>query len=186
MEDAVTRIVRLTRTVNRGVGLLSGVALLATGALILIEIVLRQTVGSALGGSDEISGYVMAAIATWGLSWALTERAHVRIDLLQRRLAPGGRAALDALALLSVAAVAVLVAVHAWSVLSTTLARNSLANTPLETPLWIPQSIWLGGWVWFGLTAWVLALCLLAALALRRTDLAEAIGGTQAEGGGGE
>ncbi len=183
MEGAVGRIVRLIRTANRGVGLVAGLALLLTGVLILIEIVLRRTVGSALGGSDEISGYVMAAIATWGLGWALAERAHVRIDLVQRQLAPGGRAALDALALLSVAAVALLISVHAWSVLATTLDRNSMANTPLETPLWIPQSIWLGGWVWFSLTAWVLALCLLAALAMRHRRLAEAIGGTQGESG---
>lgn len=179
MSDLVVRIAATTRAVNRGIGIACGAVLLATGALILFEILLRQTAGSVLGGTDEISGYVMAAIATWGLSWALSERAHVRIDLLQRRLAPGGRAALDALALLSVACVAALVALHAWSVLSTSLARGSLANTPLETPLWIPQAIWLGGWAWFAVTAWLLAGCLLVALARRRFDLAEAIGGAQ-------
>lgn len=179
MADRVSRIAEAMRAVNRRVGIVCGVALLATGALILLEIVLRQLAGSVLGGSDEISGYVMAAIATWGLSWALSERAHVRIDLVQRRLAPGGRAVLDALALLSVAAVAGLVTVHAWSVLSTTLERGSLANTPLETPLWIPQSIWLGGWAWFTVTSWLLAACLLIALARGRRELVEAIGGAE-------
>ena len=180
--DAALRIARVLRAVNRGVGLACGLALLLTGVLVLVEIVLRRTVGSPLGGSDEISGYVMAAVATWGLSWALAERAHVRIDLVQRRLAPWGRASLDALALVSVAAVAVLVTMHAWRVLATTLDRHSLANTPLETPLWIPQSIWLGGWAWFSITAWVLALCLLAALIGRRFEVTEAIGGAQGEG----
>jgi TRAP-type C4-dicarboxylate transport system permease small subunit len=182
MLETAVRIVGLIRRVNRGVGLVCGLALLAAGLLILVEIVLRGTVGGALGGSDEISGYVMAAIATWGFGWAVSERAHVRIDLVQRRLAPWGRAPLDALALLSVAGIATLVAVHAWSVLGTTLDRGSTANTPLETPLWIPQSVWLAGWAWFALTAWALSLCLLAVLAARRTDLAEAIGGVQAEG----
>jgi TRAP-type C4-dicarboxylate transport system permease small subunit len=183
VSDLVARIATATRAVNRGIGIACGVVLLATGALIIVEIALRRSFGSLLGGTDEISGYVMAAIATWGLSWALSERAHVRIDLLQRRLAPGGRAALDALALLSVACVAALVTLHAWSVLSTSLQRGSLANTPLETPLWIPQAIWLGGWAWFAVTAWLLAGCLLAAIALRRFDLAEAIGGAQSEEG---
>lgn len=179
--DAAIRIVGLVRAVNRGVGLVCGLALLATGLLILVEVVLRGTWGGALGGSDEIAGYVMAAISTWGFGWALAERAHVRIDLLQRQLAPWGRASLDALALLGVSAVATLVTLYAWSVLATTLERNSLANTPLETPLWIPQSLWLGGWAWFSLTAWVLSVCLLATLAVRRADLAEAIGGVQPE-----
>ncbi len=177
--EAAARLAGRLRRVNRSVGIACGAVLLATGLLILVEIVMRRTVGSALGGSDEIAGYVMAAIATWGLSWALSERAHVRIDLVQRRLAPAGRGALDALAILSVAGVAALVAVHAWSVLATTLDRGSLANTPLETPLWIPQAIWLGGWAWFAVTGWTLAGCLLACLALGRPDLAKEIGGAE-------
>jgi len=67
-------------------------------------------------------------------------------------------------------------------VLAKTLDRGAMANTPLETPLWIPQSVWLGGWVWFALTSWVLAACLLVAIARGRSDLAEAIGGPRAEG----
>ncbi|MEX2631954.1 MAG: TRAP transporter small permease [Tistlia sp.] len=177
--DLVARVAAATRAVNRRIAIACGLVLLATGALILVEIALRRTFGGVLGGTDEISGYVMAGIATWGLSWALAERAHVRIDLLQRRLAPAGRATLDALALLGVAAVAALVTLHAWSVLATSLARGSLANTPLETPLWIPQAIWLGGWAWFAVTAWLLAGCLLVALLGGRFALAEEIGGAQ-------
>ncbi len=154
-------LVGAIRRINRWLARLMGFALLAMGALILVEIVLRATVGSALGGSDEISGYVMAAIATWGFAYALSERAHVRIDLVQRRLPRPVRAWMDVLALALMTAVALLVTSYGWRVLATTLDRGSRANTPLETPLWIPQSIWFAGWVWFTVAA---ALLLAAAL----------------------
>jgi TRAP-type C4-dicarboxylate transport system permease small subunit len=151
--------------VNRWIARLLGVGLLVMGALILVEIALRRTVGSALGGSDEIAGYVMAAIATWGFAYALVERAHVRIDLVQRRLPAAGRAWLDVLALALVTTVAAVVTAYGWRVLATTLDRGSTANTPLETPLWIPQSIWLAGWGWFTFTAAaLLVIALLQAL----------------------
>ncbi len=169
------------RRVNRALAVLIGLGLLATGLMILAEIVLRQTPLGGFGGSDEISGYVMAAFATWGFSYALLERAHVRIDLLQRRLPGVGRAFLDLLALSSLAATAGVVAWSSYDVLAKTLARGSRANTPLETPLWIPQSIWFAGWVWFALTASLLLICLVALLLARRLEAAEALAGTRSE-----
>ncbi len=177
----MAQLVATLRAINRWIARALGLALLAMGVLILVEIVLRRTVGSALGGSDEIAGYVMAAIAAWGLSYALLERAHVRIDLVQRRLPTPLRAALDVLAMALVTTIAALVAAYGWRVLATTLDRGSTANTPLETPLWLPQSIWLGGWLWF--TA--VAACLLVAAVLRlvRGDYAavEAVAGSGSE-----
>jgi TRAP-type C4-dicarboxylate transport system permease small subunit len=152
----VDRLVAVVARVNRAIARLLGLALLAMGGLILVEIALRRTVGGALGGSDEIAGYVVAAIATWGFAYALVERAHVRIDLVQRRLPPAARAWLDVFALALVTAVAAAVTAYGWRVLATTLERGSTANTPLETPLWIPQSIWLAGWAWFTATATLL------------------------------
>ena len=52
-----------------------------------------------------------------------------------------------------------MILVYGWQVLGKSLAGNATANTPLETPLWIPQSIWLAGWFWFAAASLVL-LCL--------------------------
>ncbi len=177
------RIVSALRRGNRAIGLACGLVLLATGGLILVEILLRQTPFGALGGSDEYAGYAMAAIATWGFSYALTERAHIRIDLLQRRLLPAGRVALDLLSLLLLAATTWLVTFYAWSVLAKTLDRGSRANTPLETPLWIPQALWFGGWVWFAVTATLLLLIVTALVFRRRFAAVEAVAGCDLEEG---
>ncbi|MDJ0981647.1 MAG: TRAP transporter small permease [Kiloniellales bacterium] len=177
------RIVSALRRSNRAIGLACGLALLATGGLILFEIVMRQTDYGALGGSDEYAGYAMAAIATWGFSYALVERAHIRIDLLQRQLVPAGRVALDLLSLLLLAATTWVVSFHSWTVLAKTLDRGSRANTPLETPLWIPQALWFGGWVWFALTATILLLVIAALMFRRRFEAVEAVVGCDLEGG---
>lgn len=167
--------------INTGLALVCGLALVATVAMVLLEIGLRRVAGRGLGGSDEIAGYVMAGVAAWGLAYALTERAHVRIDVATARLPLPGRAGLDLLALLVTAVVAGIVTVYAWRVLARSIQRNATANSPLETPLWIPQSVWFAGWVWLTAVAALLTLCLLVLIAARRWAAVQAVGGTQTE-----
>ena len=138
--------------------------LAATALFVIADITLRQF-GRSLGGSDELSGYAMAITASWGLGYALLERAHVRIDLVHRRLPGAGRAALDIASIAALAATAALVAFQCWPVLEKSLSRGSRANTPLETPLWIPQSLWFGGWLWFAGCAVVMLVAAVGLLA---------------------
>jgi TRAP-type C4-dicarboxylate transport system permease small subunit len=125
-----------------------GLGLLACVAFVLIEITLRR-LGSSLGGTTEITGYVMAVATAWGMGFALMELAHVRIEMLRTRMARWGRVMLDLVAMLAMSGTVVLIAFRAWPVLSRSIANDSRANTVLETPLWIPQSLWFAGWVWF-------------------------------------
>lgn len=169
------------RRTNQAISLILGAALLLTVAFILTDVLLRRFDLGSLGGSDEISGYVMAAVASWGLSWALIERAHVRIDVIRTRLAPPAQAAMDLFAMIVTNATVLLIAWHCWPVLQKTLERGSRANTPLETPLWIPQGIWFAGWAWFALTATLLSLIGIAYLAGQRRDRFETILGIGSE-----
>jgi len=169
-------IIDLLRRINSGVALLAGLSLLACVVLILVEIISRQ-VGSPFGGTDEISGYVMAITTSWGVAYALTERAHVRIDLLRTKCVPLGRAIMDCIAILALAATALVVAWRGWSVLSKTLATGAKANTALETPLWIPQAFWWSGWVWFAASAVLIAIASLMLIVQRRYDDVNKIAG---------
>lgn len=160
-------ILKTLRWVNRIIAILVGIGLLACVAFILADIVLRQ-LGSSLGGTDEISGYVMAIATSWGMAFTLIELGHVRIDLLRSRLASRGRAALDLLAMLSLAVTVTLIAFRGWPVLARSLENSSRANTPLETPLALVQAPWLAGWIWFAVAAWLTILA--ATLMLLRKD----------------
>ncbi|MEM9813686.1 MAG: TRAP transporter small permease [Pseudomonadota bacterium] len=149
-EAAITALRRL----NRGVAVLVGLGLLGCAAFVLVDIVLRQ-LGGSFGGTDEISGYVMAIATAWGMAFTLLELGHVRIDLLRARFPGRARAFLDLFSLLVLATVVTLIAWRCWPVLATSLKNGSTANTPLETPLAWVQTPWLLGWVWFALMAWV-------------------------------
>jgi TRAP-type C4-dicarboxylate transport system permease small subunit len=72
------QVLQLLRRINQGVALVAGVVLLFCVAFILTDVVLRQ-LGTSLGGTTEISGYVMAGVTAWGMAYALLETAHVRI-----------------------------------------------------------------------------------------------------------
>lgn len=143
-----------------------------TGASVLLvtyDVIARRLLGVTVGGADELSGYAFAISVTWALAFTTLERANVRIDVLYQRLPVRAAAVLDWLSLVSLAVFATVLTWHGAQVLGDSWAAQSTANTPLGTPLWIPQSLWLAGLVWFLV---VLALMLLrASVALVTGDL---------------
>lgn len=141
-----------------------GLLLLASVAMIAVEIVMRRTLGWSFRGAHELSGYVLAIAAAWAFAFALLEKAHIRVDVLYLRLGPPWRAALDLIALSLLGLFLLVLAQQTWGVLSTSLLRGSTANTPLRTPLWIPQLLWWSGLAWFALVTALLWLRLLLAL----------------------
>ena len=173
MEDSLLHTIR---RLNRGIALLTGVLLMACAAIVLADIVLRQ-MGSSFGGTDEISGYVMAIATSWGMAFTLLELGHVRIDILRGRAGSLGRALFDLFAMLMLTGTVTLIAYKCWPVVDRSLANASRANTPLETPLAWVQAPWFAGWVWFALMAW---LTFIAAVLLvvkgRFSEAEEAIG----------
>ncbi|MBS0126715.1 TRAP transporter small permease subunit [Thetidibacter halocola] len=168
------------RRLNRIIAILVGVLLLGCAAFVLADIVLRQ-VGSSFGGTDEISGYVMAIATSWGMAYALTELGHVRIDILRSRAAQRGRAVFDLVAMLALSGTITLIAIKGWPVLARSLANSSRANTPLETPLAMVQAPWLAGWIWFALTSWVVFTVALVLIARGKFSEADAVAGTYGE-----
>ncbi|MFT5043855.1 MAG: TRAP-type C4-dicarboxylate transport system permease small subunit [Porticoccaceae bacterium] len=150
----------LLQRLNNGLAVMAGGLLLVSVLVTIVDIVLRQT-GNSLGGTDELSGYAMAIATSWGMSYTLTNLAHVRIDLVRARCNPPLRSLFDAIALLSLAGTAIVIAYRVWPVLEKSIENSSTANTTLETPLWIPQSMWMAGWLWFAVSAVLMTLVLI-------------------------
>ena len=151
MED---NLLHTLRRLNHRIALLTGVLLMGCAAIVLADIVLRQ-LGSSFGGTDEISGYVMAIATSWGMAFTLLELGHVRIDILRGRAGRLGRALFDLFAMLVLTGTVTLIAFKCWPVVERSLANSSRANTPLETPLAWVQIPWFAGWVWFALVSWL-------------------------------
>ena len=168
------------RRMNQTVAILIGILLLACAGIVLLDIVLRQ-LGSSLGGTDEISGYVMAIATSWGMGYALLELGHVRIDLLRSRVGQTGRSVLDVLAMSVLSVTISLIAIKSWPVLARSLENGSRANTPLETPLALVQIPWFAGWVWFAMVSWLTLTSGLYLILTGRTQEADKMIGTFGE-----
>ncbi len=164
------RLLGLARRLSR-LGVWAGGALtLASVALIAYEVLARRFFGVTTGGADELSGYAFAISVTWALAFTALERANVRIDVIYQYLPVRLSALLDWLALVALGVFAVYLSYYGGQVAWASWSMKSAANTPLGTPLWIPQTLWVAGLVWFVL---VLALMLLrASIALVTGDLA--------------
>lgn len=142
-------------------------------ALVLIcfattyEIVMRRLFGSSIQGVNEIGAYLLAIVSSWGFSAALLQRAHSRVDFLFQYMPRTLQSILNAVAAVSLGALAVFSAWQSWRVIAETLRWEARANTPLQTPMWIPQSLWFIGLVVF---AGVAAACAVHAAVLLFTD----------------
>ena len=136
----------------------SGALFLAAAFLISVDVTARKVFSFTIGGSDELSGYCLAMGAAWSYAFALLHRANIRVDALYKYFARPVRAVLDVLALVALAAFMAVVAYYAWEVLAASVRFGSRANTPLQSPLWIPQAIWLAGLAFFLLALFLVTL----------------------------
>lgn len=143
----------------------SAIALLAV--LITIDIIGRDFFGVSVQGTDEIGGYVLAFVGSLGMALTLMRRGHPRIDLFFRFFPRIVRDFLNVLAQVAITGFAIFMAWQAWGELEKTMRFGAVTNTPLQTPLWVPQSIWLGGVIFFALTC---CLCSAHAIWLYLTD----------------
>ena len=164
-ESRATLLVHHIARLSAWVG---GIALMGTALMIGTDLILRKTLGLSLGGADEIAGYVLAIVSTWAFPIALLKRSHIRVDILYSRLSLQARGMLDLLALGAMALFVGTLLYHAWGVLWASIQYRSISTTPLQIPLWVPQSIWFAGYAFFALTLVVLACTSLAGLRQRR------------------
>jgi len=133
----------------RAMQIVMGWGLIALCLATTYEILARKLFGLSLQGINEIGAYMLAISSTWGFSIALLQRAHSRVDFLFPRFPPALQAVLNLITALTLAGIAAFAAWQGWGVLADTLRWQATANTPLQTPMWIPQGLWLAGLVVF-------------------------------------
>ena len=141
----------------RAIAIIGGWWLLALAFLTVFEIFARKFFSFSLLGVDEIGAYTLAIFSTLSFAYALVVRSHTRVDFLLGHLPGPLRAVLNATAFVLLAALAIFAAWRGWAVLEESLLFQAHANSPLQTPLWLPQGAWLAGLVAFALVAGLFA-----------------------------
>ena len=96
-------------------------------------------------GVTELGAYLLAIVSAFGFSSALLQKAHSRVDFLFPRMPPFLISVLNLAAAVLLFGLAAISVWQGWHVLDESLLFDSRASTPLQTPLWIPQGLWLAG-----------------------------------------
>lgn len=138
------RLARGVDVLSNVCGFLSGLAMLAILVLICSEIVLRQFRSSLLV-TDEIGGYLNAAVVFFGLAYTLRYGGFIRVEAVYDSLGPRLKSLATWLFLgITTLFVSVLLYVSIKHV-RYAYVQDTRAVSILETPEWIPQSVMIVG-----------------------------------------
>lgn len=159
----VERSLRLADRMSLGAAWFGGAITLASVLLICFDVFVRKFFGFTTGGADELSGYAFAISTSWSLAFVVLHRGNVRVDALYQLFPVRVTAVLDWISLVALGVFMVYLTYFASFVVETSWIQNSAANTPLATPLWIPQGLWAAGLVW---------MCVVLSLMLVRASVA--------------
>jgi TRAP-type C4-dicarboxylate transport system permease small subunit len=146
-----------------------GLALLIAAFIVTVDVLMRKFFSITMSGSDEVSGYVFAASTTWAYSFCLLHRANVRIDAFYNFLPRPVKAVLDVVGAILLLLYMGILTQHATNVFLESWANGSVSVTTLQTPLWIPQLLWIGGLYLFMLT--LIFVCLHSLIGLLSGNL---------------
>ena len=141
---------------------LAGGVLLVASFYITLDVVSRKFAGVSSGATDEFGGYALALGGVWGLAFALTTGAHVRIDILLPRFPSRLRGLLNYAAYAAMAFFASVVAYYTWKLAIESFTTDGRAMSFLRTPLCIPQGLLALGFTTLAVQATVIFLVGLA------------------------
>ncbi len=171
------RLLEKTHQLSRVAVWVAGGLLIFAAVMVTVDVILRKLFSVSMAGADEITGYIFAIGTAWAFTFTLLERANVRIDALYQLFPRLVRAVMDVVAVLVMGGFMFFVTKGAYSVFHGSLGWPfgdtdfwSVSITPLQTPLALPQGLWL-----IGLAFFLFALALVsirAVVALAQGDLA--------------
>ncbi len=180
MESYTERIERFFKSFSRYGCILGGWLLILISLIICTEVVLRKVFHLSLQGIDEYGGYSLALTSALGLAYAFYEGTHIKIDIIIRLLPRPLRLCSGLLALSTFFGVALFFALKTVSYTIDSWDLGAFANTPLRTPLYIPQSIWAAGFCLFAIVLGVrLLLITETAIRKQKSELAGLLGTDQ-------
>ncbi|MEM1364864.1 MAG: TRAP transporter small permease [Pseudomonadota bacterium] len=157
------RLLSNTRKASLWLTWIAGTLIVGSAFLVTLEVILRKVFNVSLGGADEISGYAFGIATALSFSFALFERAHIRVDALVGKFPNSLLIPVNLLGLILLVGFASAVVTMIWSMVMDTLEFGSRSITPMRVPLAIPQIPWMLGWMFF-----VFSGCLIALVAVQR------------------
>lgn len=156
---------------------IGGLGLLCIAIVVTADVFLRHFANITLGGATEISGFIFAIATALAYPYVLMDRANVRIDVAYAHLPSRTRAILDLVGLVLLLYFIATLTYWAYFLLAKSWSLNSMSVGVVSIPLWIPQGIWVIGYLLFSLTVLFLIVYVLISLLRRDWDTVNRIAG---------
>ncbi|MBT3807536.1 MAG: TRAP transporter small permease [Desulfobacula sp.] len=154
-------LIKKLEKISSGSVIMCGLLLVGMSLFIALEVILRKFFFISTKGADELSAYTFAIVCAWSLSYTLIKKGHIRIDFLYAKLPFFIQRILDVVAFIALATFVSPMTYYTFKTLKTSIVRFSKANTPLQTPMWIPQILWFSGLLFFFIVVIVFTLMIL-------------------------
>ena len=122
-------------------GFMAFVLIIALTVLISIEVVCRSVFNVSTLIADEYSTYFMAGISFLGLSFVLKRDGHIKVKILSSKLSKKNRKILDSLCCIVAIIFLIYFSIYSFRFFIESYICNMTAQTPSETPLFIPRSL---------------------------------------------
>jgi len=118
---------------------LCGLCIAGMGVAVVYEIAARSLFDEPTIWAQEVSVYLLIALAFLGLAPTHAADEHIRIDLLTRRLGPRVQLLLRAATLVAIATYSAVAAYGGIEMVRQSLRFGRRSLTLLSVPVWIPQ-----------------------------------------------
>ncbi len=139
-----TAIGRIADKVSTAAGVVAGLCVVGILLIVCAEVVLRQFKHSMLV-TDEIAGYLNAALVFLGLAYTLKSGGFIRVEVVYDAMPPAlrmiARWVFTSIATVFVGTILYYAAVH----VQYAFVQDTRAVSVLDTPEWIPQSVMVIG-----------------------------------------
>ncbi|MGE0767506.1 MAG: TRAP transporter small permease subunit [Hyphomicrobiaceae bacterium] len=139
-----TAIGRFANAVSNAAAVLAGLCIVSILLIVCAEVVLRQFKHSMLV-TDEIAGYLNAAVVFLGLAYTLKSGGFIRVEVIYDALPPAFRTAVRWLFTVVATIFVGIIVYYAVLHVQYSFEQDTRAVSVLDTPEWIPQSVMVIG-----------------------------------------
>ena len=126
---------------------IAGLFLVAMLVIIVIGVLSRYVFNFPFYFVEEYSGYLLVGIGFLGAAYAFQKGVHIKVDTVVERLPRRARAGLETITTLIGTCIIVILTWSGFKLFLTDFRGHVVSSTIMQTPLWIPESFVLIGWV---------------------------------------
>ena len=122
-------------------GFIAAILTVATFILVLIEVAARAIFNVSTLIADEYTTYFFVGLTYLGLSYILRRDGHIRVKILFSKLSKKKQTVLDLLCCIIAVFLLIFFSIYSFLFFIESYKSKMTAPTPIETPLFLPQSV---------------------------------------------